>query len=638
MYKIRTLICIGCILITSIRINKAQDYSSLALKPELTSNANAIFRLMEMKYQIIDTSKSVLSCHFIITVLNKNGDEMGEFEEYYDKFSKIQDLKGKLYNKLGMEIKKFKSSDFADLSAVSNFSIYDDNRVKYGKPVVSAYPYTVEYEFTIVYDGYINILPWHPQSYYDLSIEKATYDIITPKGLNLRFKPLSPNITPSITETSGNKVYHMECKDIPAVENEIMTAGIQDVTQVGYFIPEYFKIGGKTCRNDNWKDLGMFFSKINNQPNQLSEKTILELNVLKVKSKSKKELVKLVYEYMQSKTRYVSIQMGIGGLQPFDASVVDKFGYGDCKALTNYTKTLLQNVGIQSFYTLVNAGSNAANIITDESFQQFNHAILCVPMERDTTWLECTSQTIPFGFLGDFTDNRNVLLITDNGGILTKTRYYNQYDNQQKDRYEVQLKPDGEAVAKINIQYTGLQYDDHNRLLYLNPVEQKESLYNQFRIPAFDINNYNLKEIRDEIPSLELDIDLTVRKYAVTVGNRLLLSLNMLNKRQAVMDNKKERKSKMRIRYSYFDSDTVSYHLPEGYAVESLPKPMELKSVFGSYKAQVISDEKFKTIQYIREFKVNDGIYPPEQYKDYVAFIKSVSTFDNVKVSLIQKI
>lgn len=614
-----------------------QAYTVSTVKPELLKNASGVFRVYDMNYVVKDTAKAVLKGHYIITVLNSKGDAFGEFEEYYDKFSKITELSGRIYNHNGTIIKKLKTSDFSDLSAVSNSSIFDDNRLKFYKPLVSIYPYTVEYEFTIAFDGYINYQSWNPQGYYDLSIEKANYSLTVPKEYKVRYKPLNNAPMPDITEDATTRTYSMKAENMSALEREYLTSGLQDIVPNGIFIPEYFKIGGVTCKNDTWKDLGLFFNRLNNQPNKLSEKTIAELNEIKNKAKSKRELVKMVYEYMQSKTRYVSIQLGIGGLQPFDASIVDKTGYGDCKALTNYTKVLLRQVDVPSIYTLVKARKYAPNIFTDESFDQFNHAILCVPFEKDTVWLECTSQTNPFGFLGSFTDNRHVLLVTENGGVIAKTKAYIQENNQLLRSGIVQINPDGKAEVKINTKYTGLQYDDNIGLFYKPADKQKEDLYEMIKLPVFTINNFKVSEDRLEIPALNVDVDLIATKYVTTSGNRLLLPLNIMNRSQAIPDLNKERKSKMWLRYSFIDTDSITYLLPEGYSPESIPANVNLDTEFGSYSYKIISNADQKTLQYVRSFKLRDGIYPPEKFKDFSAFIKSISNYDNIKVSLIKK-
>jgi hypothetical protein len=55
---------------------------------------------------------------------------------------------------------------------------------------------------------------------------------------------------------------------------------------------------------------------------------------------------KKALEFMlcSKKSRYVSIQVGIGGWKPILYTDVDRLGYGDCKALTNYTKAWQQSM------------------------------------------------------------------------------------------------------------------------------------------------------------------------------------------------------------------------------------------------------------------------------------------------------
>jgi len=213
---------------------------------------------------------------------------------------------------------------------------------------------------------------------------------------------------------------------------------------------------------------------LNKDRDDLPEATKQKVKELVKNFTTTEQKVKAVYEYLQSKTRYVSIQLGIGGLQPFSASVVDQTGYGDCKALSNYTVAMLKEIGIKGFYTIINAGEGEPEIKTDFPSHQFNHVVVSVPNGKDTLWLECTSQINPFGFQGSFTEDRWALMITEDGGKLVRTINYTPEQNLQSRSAVINLESNGSAKATVKTTYRGIQYESLNGITS-NTDEQKKS-------------------------------------------------------------------------------------------------------------------------------------------------------------------
>lgn len=195
----------------------------------------------------------------------------------------------------------------------------------------------------------------------------------------------------------------------------------------------------------------------------------------------KKEVIKRLYKYLQRRTRYINITLGIGGLKPYPAEYVAQNKYGDCKALSNYMKALLEQVNINSYYTLINSGENIGAIIKDFPSQQFNHAILFVPLEDDSVWLECTANSIPFAYLGTSVQNREALVIDGDKSRFVTTPVLSMEDvaETMSGRFSI---GNGNACDFI-IHYT-LRGDNYESLNYISTqfsdTEKRESINRRF--------------------------------------------------------------------------------------------------------------------------------------------------------------
>jgi len=388
------------------------DYAVSRISPALLKNANVIVRLEQTRFEINNTKDARLKNHYVITILNENGAEWADFEEYYNRFREVESVEAILYDANGKQLKRIKKKDLEDRSGLSGSNLIDDNRIKHHNFYYKVYPYTVEYIVDISYKSTLFFPRWTPQGSEKLSVESSSMSIVCPTGYQFRYKSFNYDKDPVVTLEKNNSVSTWSASNLNAITREPYGPMWHELATMVIFGPTEFQVDEYRGNMATWQDFGKFVYTLKQDRDQLPDNIKQTVHQLSNGVSDPHLKIARLYEFMQANTRYISIQLGIGGWQPFDAKEVATKGYGDCKALTNYMYSLLKEAGILSYYVLVRAGRSANYITADFPSQQFNHVILCVPLSKqDSVWLECTSQSMPAGYLGDFTSDRNALLI-----------------------------------------------------------------------------------------------------------------------------------------------------------------------------------------------------------------------------------
>lgn len=598
---------------------------------KLLNKAHAVVRESTCSFTVHDIHLATLHVDQTITVLDKHGDDMALLIIPYDKQQKVKNITCQVLDKHGELIRKIKGKEIEDYSNASG-SLFEDNRVKYYKFETNQYPYTVRYSYDIEYNGLLHYPVWQPQEGYGIAVEKAVFTVTSPKEVAFRYKELNLPDTSAVKDDIKQATYSWEVNHLIALEDEPWGPNFSKITPMVYTAPNDFKFEGYTGRMSTWEDFGKWIQKLNEGRDNLPEHTKLEVQRLIAGINDREQVIKKLYEYMQSKTRYVSIQLGIGGYQPFDAATVDRLGYGDCKALTNYMMSLLSAANIKSYYTLVKAGKYAADIQTDFPSQQFNHAILCVPGEKDTVWLECTNQTNPFGFLGDFTGDRDVLVIDEQGGHLTRTPRYKASENLQCRKAKVEIDINGSGNAEINTLYAGLRYGDVDDIAKRTVSEQKKLIYAKTNIASFDLESHQYESILGGVPVIKEILKINLKNFANVSGKRMFINPNLLNKMDFIPPTSEARKSDVVIRFAYYDIDTVTFTIPQELHTEYIPESVRLKSEFGEYRT--VYSIKGNEIIYVRTFKTIPGTYPADYYDEFRKFYEQIAKSDNNSIVL----
>jgi len=106
----------------------------------LLFEAEAVVRLDELVLAIESPKKATERVRRAVTILNAEGREHGQIVIWYDRFRELKSLSGKILDAPGKKIRDLKKEDVKDYSAITDFSLYEDNRVRVAELFHDAYP------------------------------------------------------------------------------------------------------------------------------------------------------------------------------------------------------------------------------------------------------------------------------------------------------------------------------------------------------------------------------------------------------------------------------------------------------------------------------------------------------------------
>ena len=629
------------LLLTSFLAAPAPKYPVAAIPASLREGAHAVLRAEEDVVTVKSAKRLVHTVHRVVTVLDPAGDDFGRLVTPYDALNALSYLRGAVYDADGRLLHQLKSAEIQDQGMGGmDGSLMSDVRVRYADLRQPSTPYTVEYEYEIVCDNTLFYPTWQPQSSEGLALEAATLRVSLPTGQPLRYQQRQWPASAAVQRSSagGQDVYEWTLRSRPALEEEEMAPPLSDTAPAIALAPGAFEVQGHAGTAESWQSFGQWNYDLNAGRDVLPPATLAKVQALVKDIPDPRQRAQRIYSLLQGSTRYISIQLGLGGWQTFPATAVAGSGYGDCKALSNYTKAMLNAAGVPAYVALVGAGADHGDVRADFPSSQFNHAILCAPMAQDTLWLECTSQTEPFGYMGSFTGNRHALLLTPEGGKLVATPRYGAAHNRQERRIDLFLDALGSATATARTTRTGQEQDHYAQLLHqLDPTEQKKYVVDHLRLPTFSLTKFNLAAATTAtgLPAVVETLDLKLPGFAPPSGKRVFVNANLLSRLPALPATVGERQADLWLPQASLHADTVRLHLPAGFRAENLPAPVKFSTPYGTYASQYTALPD-GTVQYIRRVELHRGRMPATAYAEYVAFRRKISIADKAEVVLLK--
>ncbi len=592
------------LLLLTLRSANAQNYDAELVSQLTTVEVNA--------------NRLVLTSYFEVQINNRAGDKYAEISIPFNKLSRVSSITASVYDNTGKEVSVLKKSDIIDRSEISSISLFEDTYVKEFKLRNHTYPYILKYSYKMESNQFMFLCRWFPVLNYDIPTSKAILKLNIPNTYPIRFHANKADSL-QIDTLAGRKYYTWQADFTNPIVAENWSPSLQQFIPFIEVIPEKFVFENEGLQSD-WKSFGNWHLKLLNSLNDLPLPEKIKIHSLTDGIADKKEKIRQLYHYLQDETRYINVSIKTGGMKPYPASYVTEKKYGDCKALTNYFMSCLGEIGINSYYSAVNAGDDNEPIDTAFAAQQFNHVFLYIPLERDTLWLDCTSK-LAFGYLGTFTQNRPALVLKKDASKLVMTPMLTKDDVLEERNIKATIGVSGDMKADYDCRVRGEKYEYLSQLKSeLNESERKYYLDKRFVNKGFLLESYSITIPERDKPVLNLNFSATSAQMLKTYGNESLLQVIPVS--FTYIEDPKKRTLPVQLNYPYYRIDSCEYEVPSRYSIKAIPRNQSIECDYGSYKVSFL--QLASSVKVVKQIFFKAGTYLPGEYPGFYNFISKI--------------
>jgi len=173
----------------------------------------------------------------------------------------------------------------------------------------------------------------------------------------------------SSRETKGDRIiYRWKVSDSPKVQEEMAMVPITDIG---------VKVVASTFKD--WKGLSRYGASLNAGKTEPSEAMTTKVKELTAGLTTDKEKIMAIFRYVSQKIRYMGSSMDLGAfIEPHAASYTFEKQYGVCRDKSLLMMTMLKEIGVDSYDTIINVSQQTEKEIP---VIYFEHAICAVVLK-----------------------------------------------------------------------------------------------------------------------------------------------------------------------------------------------------------------------------------------------------------------
>jgi len=335
----------------------------------------------------------------------------------------------------------------------------------------------------------------------------------------------------------------------------------------------------------------------------------------------------VIFDYVETNVRYVSLSFGLGRYQPHAAGDVLSNEYGDCKDKSTLLTALLATQGIQSRPVLINSQIKIDPDVPSPT--QFDHEINQINVDGKTYWADSTSGGAPFGFLFQQLRDKQALVVLPAGKAeLEKTPIDPPFASSINASVDGKVDGLGRLQGKLSFTVTG-DYAVYLRSAARTLPQSRWSLLSDRLAGVITgatakVSDFHFSGVDDPEQPFKYDASFTAPNFIDLSKKDSTVSLTSMSVDQpSVEEPDKDSTDPLDLGSIRDESTHWKIEFPGQIAV-SAPVPVRVTRDYGDYESTYAVDGKTVTLS--RHLVIRNSKVPPARYRDVESFSNVISS------------
>ena len=474
-------------------------------------------------------------------------------------------------------------------------------------------------------------------------VRESRYSLQLPPGWEYKVSWLNhPEVKPT---DAGNNSWQWTVTGLKGIRKEPFMPPMRGVE--GQMIVSFLTSSGGPSLNANidWAMLGKWYSNLVGERVDASSEIKQEVAKLSASKTTQLQKMQAIGDFVQHDIRYVAIELGIGGFQPRSAPDVFSHHYGDCKDKATLVRSMLREIGVESFHVVIN--DQRGSVTRDmPAHNGFNHVITAIRVPEGLSdpslvamtqhpklgrllFFDPTNDLIPFGQLPGYLQANYGLLVTPEGGELIELPQQPSAMNSIQRTGKLTLDPAGTLKGEVKEVRLGERASSERWRLRtvtkdvdrIKPIEELLS----GSLANFQITHATLLNVQKNDQPFGFNYSFESQNYAKNAGDLLLVRPRVIgNKSLGFLETKEPRNFAIELEEPTRDTDTFEITIPAGYTVDDLPPPVDADYSFASYHSKTVINGN--VVGYTRTFEVKELSVPVNKAEELKKFYRIIAS------------